>query len=89
MEEKDRDARPPAATFFELCSHLCDKLGLSSDTATTQTTDFLRLIRLTAGNQYEDYLSIVLNVQESSELVVWICAQLAGLHAQRSPSAKS
>lgn len=89
MEEKDRDARPPAASFSQLLDRLCAKLGLSPAAVTTQTTDFLRLIRLTAGNQYEDYLSIVLNVQESSALVVWICAQLAELHAQRSPSAKS
>jgi hypothetical protein len=88
MEEKDRDARPPATSFSQLCTRLCAKLGLSPDAVTSDATDFLRLIRLTAGNQYEDYLSIVLNVQETSVLVVWMCTQLSELHARRMPSAK-
>jgi len=88
MEQKDRDVQPPAASFSQLRDRLCTKLGLLPDAITTEKSDLLRLIRLTAGNQYEDYLSILLNVEEPSNLVVWIAAQLAELHAQRSPSAK-
>jgi hypothetical protein len=89
MEEKDRTAPSPAASFSQLRDRLCAKLGLPPDSVFTEKPDFLRLIRLTAGNQYEDYLSIVLNVPESSELVAWIVAQLDDLYAHRSPSAKS
>jgi hypothetical protein len=88
MEEKNRDAPSPAASFSQLRNRLCAKLGLTPDTVTTEKSDFLRLIRLTAGNQYEDYLSILLNVQDSSELVAWIIHQLDDLYARRSPLAK-
>ena len=87
MEQKDRDAQPPAVSLSQLLARLCPKLGLSPDMVTSEKPAFLQLIRLTAGNQYEDYLSIVLNVPESSDLVGWLCTQLAELHAQRSPSA--
>jgi hypothetical protein len=87
MEEKDRGAQPPAASFAELRTRLCVKLGLSPD-STTEKAGFLQLIRLTAGNQYEDYLSILLNLPESSPLVGWFMAQLDALHARRSPPAR-
>jgi len=89
MEEKNRDAPSPAASFSELRDRLCAKLGLSPDAVSTEPSGLLRLIRLTAGNQYEDYLSIVLNVPESSELVAWVVDQLAELYARRSSAAKS
>jgi len=88
MEQKVRGALPPAASFSQLRDHLCAKLGVSPDAITSDKSDFLRLIRLTAGNQYEDYLSILLNVAEPAHLVAWIAAQLAELHAGRSPLAK-
>jgi hypothetical protein len=87
MEEKDRDAPSPAGSFSDLCGRLCARLGLSQEAVTTDKGGLLRLIRLTAGNQYEDYFSILLNVQEPSELVAWIVAQLEELRATRSPQA--
>jgi len=89
MEQKDRDAQPPAASFSQLLARLCPTIGLSQSNVTTEKAAFLQLIRLTAGNQYEDYLSIVLNIPESSDLVGWLCSQLAELHAQRTSQAKS
>ncbi|HUJ80209.1 MAG TPA: hypothetical protein VLY45_07845 [Nitrospiria bacterium] len=87
MEEKDRGARPPSVSYAQLIERLCLKHGLSPDAVITEKSAFLRLIRLTAGNQYEDYLSILLNSPESSELVGLFNAQLDELHARRSPAA--
>jgi len=85
MEQKNGGARPPAASFSQLLERLCPVLGLSPGAVTAETPAFLKLIRLTAGNQYEDYLSIVLNTPESSDLVGWLCDRLAELYAQRLP----
>jgi len=82
MEEKERGAHPPAASFAELRDRVCVRLGLSPRAA-VEKTGFLQLIRLTAGNQYEDYLSIILNMSNSAALVGWFMAQLDTLHASR------
>ncbi len=88
MAQKDRGAQPPATSFPQLLTRLCSKLALSPDAAAAEKPAFLQLVRSTAGNQYEDYLSILLNIPESAHLVAWLFAQLTELYRQRSSSAQ-
>jgi hypothetical protein len=86
MEQKDRGTQPSAASFAELMARLCSKLGLAPEAVAADKQAFLQLVRVTAGNQYEDYLSIILNVPEASGLVAWLFAQLAELYQHRASS---
>jgi hypothetical protein len=67
-------------------ARLCSKLGLAPEAVAADKQAFLQLVRVTAGNQYEDYLSIILNVPEASGLVAWLFAQLAELYQHRASS---
>jgi len=89
MEQKDRGAQSPSASFDELLTRLCSKLGLSPEAVATDKQAFLQLVRTTAGNQYEDYFSIVLNVPEPSSLVAWLFARITELHHHRAASPRN
>ena len=84
MEQKDRGAPSPAASFDQLVDRLCGSYGIAADAVRTEKAAFLKLIRSTAGNQYEDYFALLLNLPDYQDVMTWLLAELASLYRQRA-----
>ncbi|MEW6324179.1 MAG: hypothetical protein AB1515_02210 [Nitrospirota bacterium] len=86
MKHKDQDAPAPATSFDQLLDRLCARYAIPADAARTDKTSLLNWIRLTAGNQYEDYFALLLNLADYRPVSDWLLLELASLHRAAQPA---
>ncbi len=87
MEQKDRDAAAPAASFDQLLDRVCARHGMTGEAVRRDKASFLKWVQWTAGSQYEDYIGQLLNFPAHQAVMEWMFSELAALYRKASPAA--
>ena len=86
MEQKAKAAHLTASSFAQLIEQLTAHYQIGLDGGKMHTPQLLRLIQCTAGSQYEDYISILLDCPEHDTLIEHLIDELQRVHQTRHPA---
>jgi hypothetical protein len=80
MVRQDQATPSPASTWEQLIGNLFTRHRITAPSGTMEKSQLLQLIRLTAGNQYEDYFSLLLNGPDHQPVVDALLLRLKALY---------